>query len=135
MHCSRCVPRRKSFSCADSDVESFLPRQGAAAHVLVERLSFQKWHHDKEVVVVVANFEYRADAGMPGFAGGKQTLQKALALFRAVQSVSFDELEGDQPSRRWVLGFVDAPHAAGPQVFKDGVFAQLLADHISSIDD
>ena len=59
MHCAGGVPRRQSFSRADRDDESFLPRQGTAAHVLVQRLSFQKGHHDKEVVVVVANFEYR----------------------------------------------------------------------------
>src|SRR5262245_49357846 len=83
--------------------------------------------------VVLADFVNGADIGMVEGRSGPRLAAKAFESFRVLGQVFRQELEGHQPAKLDVFGFVHYAHAAAPQLFQDVVVRDGLANHGATV--
>ena len=99
------------------------------ANAVLERLSFEKLHHNKGLPLVFIDVVNCADVGMVECGSGLRfTLEsfQGLSVFRK----SFrQEFQGDSALELGVLGPVDDAHAAATQLLQDAIVRNGLTNH------
>ena len=124
--------RFKRVRDLDAELQQGRKFQGAAADAFVERLAFEKLHHDEVLALVLIDLVDRADAGMIQRGGGARFTLKALEHRGVLRHLRGQEFDGDVAAELGVLGLVDDAHAPAAELGGDPVVRDGLADHSAS---
>ena len=76
--------------------------------------------------IVLADAEHGHDVRVVQFGGGSRFTLKAPFLLGVLQGLIGQNLEGDMPAERDLLGLVNDPHAAVADLTNDAIIAELL---------
>ena len=88
---------------------------------MLQRGSFEKFHHDKGMAVLLPNFVDRANIRMIQGGGGTRFTAEPLECLRVGGDILGQEFQGDETTKLRVLGFVDHAHSTAAEFFYDAV--------------
>ncbi len=103
--------------------------EGPPGDAVLERLAFQKLHHDEGLPLVLVDVVDGADAGVVEGRGGPGLALEALLGLVAREEPLGQELERDLAAQAGVLGLVDDAHAPAAELLEDAVVGDGLAGH------
>ena len=92
----------------------------------IEALALDELHHVVGRFVLLADAEDRHDVGMVQLGGGPGLALEPPPLLDVSERLRGQDLEGDVPAERDLLGLVDDPHAAAADLAEDAIVAELF---------
>src|SRR5437868_2346477 len=95
---------------------------------MLQSHSVEKLHRDEALVLMLADFVYRANIRMVQCGGSASFSAKTLQCLRVLRDILGEEFERHKPAERAVLGFVDHAHAPATEVLEDPVVGDGLTD-------
>src|SRR5713101_1611001 len=96
---------------------------------MLERQPIQKLHHDEWLAILMPDFIDRADIGMVEGRGRLRLSLEAGQCLGILGDVIGQKLQGDKPTKGYVLGLIDNAHPAAADLFHNAVVRDCLADH------
>ncbi len=90
-------------------------------NVILQGVAFEKFHGDKVLALILAEFVDRADIGMIERRGGLGFAEEALEGLGFVRPFRRKEFQGDYPIQLHVLGGVNDAHPAATNLLMDPV--------------
>ena len=117
----------------DAEIDQLIDIERPLADHRRQLAAIEIGHHNESLAVDFIDFVDRANIGVvqrrrrSGFAK-----ESGLGVFRA-ECLGGKKFQSDQPLEAQILGFIDNPHPAFPELFEDLVMGNGLPDHSSVV--
>ena len=112
-----------------AELDHFGGRQRFAGHVRGKRFAFEQLHHQKRLVVILADVEDRADIRMIERGRGARFALEPFEGFAIRGERGRQEFDGDLPAQARVFGAIDHAHAALAQVRNNAIVGNRSPEH------
>ena len=100
-----------------------------SADLMLQRLSFQKFHRQEGLAVRFLDVVNRADVRVVESGGGARFSLEPLQRLAVFRKFFRQKLQRDQPAEFCVLGLIDHAHAAAAEFVHDVVVGDGFVDH------
>lgn len=122
----RCI---KAVCNLDRDLEELAEGEGSAGYLAVKTLALQKLHGDEMPSLVVADFEYGANAGVAEGGCRPRFARQAIECLGILLQVLRKKLQSHMAAQLEIFRCVHHAHAPATQQTEDSVMGYALTDH------